>query len=88
MLGSRYAEALQKFDQARGHDQLVSYFCTIGMEDADIVHSIMSVKEMIFCDYQLNESQHDELESNYGILTGDRSFFVDPHNPKFHVPVF
>lgn len=66
----------------------MSYFCTIGMEDADIVHTIMTVKEMIHCDYQLNAFLHDELQSNQGILTGERSFFVDPHNPKFHVPIF
>lgn len=89
VLGSRYAEALQKFDQARGHDQLVSYFCSIGMEDADIVHSIMTVKEMIHCDYGLNDFQHDDLVSNAGVLDGDRPFMSDKGAlPRLHVPKF
>lgn len=60
----------------------------MGMEDADIVHSVMTVKEMISCGYQLNGSLHDDLVSNEGVLTGDRSFFAEPQNPKFHVPIF
>ena len=55
VLGHDFADALQKFDNANNHDQLVQYFATIGMDDADIVHSIMTVKEMIKCGYCLNE---------------------------------
>lgn len=88
ILGSRYAESLLKYDLSRGHDQLINYFCIVGMEDADILHSIMTVKEMIHCNYQLNSYLHDDLVSNDGILTGDRAYFADPRNPRFHVPVF
>ena len=66
---------------------MVSYFCTIGMEDADIVHTIMTIKEMIFCDYCLNDFQYDDLVSNSGVLSADRPYMTDKL-PKFHVPKF
>ena len=88
ILGSRYAEALLKHDLSRGHDQLINYFCIVGMEDADILHSIMTVKEMIYCNYQLNSFLYDDLVSNEGILTGDMAFFSDQRNPRFHLPIF
>ena len=74
VLGHDFADALQKFDNANNHDQLVQYFATIGMDDADTVHSIMTVKEMIKCGYCLNDYQSNEDVSNHGILTGDRPF--------------
>ena len=70
----------------------MSYFCTLGMDDADIFHSIMTVKEMIHCGYGLNTWQHDDVINNSGVLTGDRPF-IDKGNdfgglPRFHVPKF
>jgi hypothetical protein len=44
------------------------------MDDADIFHSIMTVKEMINCNYGLNDWQHDDIINNSGVLTGDRIF--------------
>lgn len=40
------------------HDgQIVSYFAIMGMEDSDIIHTVMAVKEMINAGYALN-SEH------------------------------
>ena len=62
------------------------------MEDADIFHSIMTVKEMIFCNYGLNEWQQDDVINNSGVLTGERPFVAQADGlgglPRFHVPKF
>lgn len=49
----------------------------VGMDDADALHTVMSVKEMIYCGYGLNEHQMDAKITNHGILTGDRPFIGD-----------
>lgn len=49
------------------HGQLASYFCTIGMMDTDVIHTIMAVKEMIYCGYQIEKGIN-----NSEILTGER----------------
>jgi hypothetical protein len=78
----------------RGQEQLVSYYCSVGMRESDIIHSLMTVKEMIYCGYQLNEYLFDDMVNNSKILTGEREFFeTDPQTgidtvPKWHVPVF
>jgi len=59
----------------------------VGMEDPDIVHSMMSVKEMIFKNYQLN-AYTDDIANNSGVLTGNRPFIYPNALPKFHVPNF
>ena len=46
------------------------------MDDADIAHSIMTVKEMEYKRYGLNE-KYNEM-SNHGILTGDRPYISPP----------
>jgi len=46
------------------------------MEDADIVHTIMTIKEMIYCKYGLNEWQRDDVINNSGVLIGDRPFIA------------
>ena len=63
-----YVELMKNWDvQSRENDQLASYFCTIGMQDTDIMHTIMAVKEMIYCNYVV-DSEIDNSE----ILTGSR----------------
>lgn len=57
------------------------------MEDSDIAHTIMTVKEMIHSGYQLNGST-DHISNNSGVLTGNRPFFASENLPKFHVPKF
>lgn len=47
------------------------------MDDADALHSVMTVKEMIYSGYGLNPNQLDAKISNHGILTGDRPFIGD-----------
>ena len=64
----------------------------IGMDDADIAHSIMTVKEMEHKGYGLNGKV--DVMSNDGILTGDRPFIQSPlkrelkNIPQFKVPKF
>ena len=67
------------------------------MEDSDIVHTIMAVKEMLYCGYRLNPDQADDLVANAGILTGDMPYIRDNLGqgkstqravPKFHTPNF
>jgi hypothetical protein len=65
-----YIDRMQRFDEKRGKDQLVSYFCTVGMQDHDIIHTLMTIKEMINSGYGLNEWQDDDLLNNSGVLTG------------------
>ena len=77
VLGHDFVDALQKFDNSNNHDQLIQYFATVGMDDADALHTVMSVKEMIYSGYGLNEHQMDAKLSNHGILTGDRPFVGD-----------
>jgi len=89
-----YYDLVQRIDQMRGQEQLVSYYCSIGMREADIIHSVMTTKEMLHCGYSLNEYLFDEKVNNSQILTGERRFFeVDPNTgldvtPRWHVPVF
>ena len=40
------------------------------MDDSDIAHSIMTVKEMEHANYGLNDHYYDEFLSNHGILSG------------------
>lgn len=44
------------------------------MDDADIVYTIMAVKEMIHYGYELNEAQFDDLIANGVILDGELPF--------------
>lgn len=53
---------------------LAQYFATIGMEDADIVYTVMAVKEMIHYGYELNDAQFDDLIANGVILDGELPF--------------
>lgn len=63
-----YVELIKNWDlQNRDSDELASYFCTIGMQDTDIIHTIMAVKEMIACEYVI-----DAEIDNSQILTGER----------------
>jgi ribosomal protein S8 len=51
LLDYQYIEAVCKFDNMNHNDQLVLYFSLIGMDDPDIVHSIMTIKEMVYSKY-------------------------------------
>ena len=52
-------DSLQKFDNANNHDQLVQYFAIVGMDDADALYTVMTVKEMLYSGYGLNPNQLD-----------------------------
>lgn len=62
------------------------------MDDADIAHSIMTVKEMEYKGYGLND-KFNEM-SNHGILSGERPYISPPFKnqlkniPQFKVPKF
>lgn len=65
------------------------------MDDADIGHTIMSIKEMIYCGYELKEEQGVVI--NAGILKGNMPYINekmkaesggDSTLPKFRVPKF
>lgn len=81
----QYIEAVSKFDNLNHNDQLVQYFSIIGMDDPDILHSMMSIKEMIYMKYEINEHT-DDIANNSGILTGDRPYIKRGNLPKYHVP--
>jgi hypothetical protein len=74
LLDYQYIEAVSKFDLASNNDQIVQYFSILGMNDPDILHSIMAVKEMIYCRYCLNDDQDVE---NSGVLYGERPYFAE-----------
>ena len=38
----------------RENDLLISYFCTIGMDEDDILHNIMNIKEIEMLESGLN----------------------------------
>jgi hypothetical protein len=65
------------------------------MDDADIGHSIMTIKDMIYCGYDLKENPNGEIV-NSGILTGQMPYIYDQNKhdissdalPKFRVPKF
>lgn len=57
------------------------------MDDPDIAHTILTVKEMICFKYELNNNK-DPITNNSGILTGDRPYLHSLGLPKFHVPLF
>jgi hypothetical protein len=44
------------------------------MDDADILHSIMSVKEMISIGYTLNANHNCDISNNCGLLSGNQPF--------------
>ena len=46
LIDEEYLKSLHKFDSDRGNDLLISYFCTIGMDEDDILHNIMNIKEL------------------------------------------
>ena len=64
------------------------------MDDADIGHTIMTVKDMIYCGYELKEN-NGEI-TNSGILRGEMPYIYDKLKPertteqlpKFKVPKF
>jgi hypothetical protein len=60
----------------------------IGMNDPDILHSICSVKEMIYSGYSLNDHQEDAIVENSGVLSGKTPYIDSGEAPKFHVPKF
>jgi len=72
LLDYQYIDAVTKFDNASHNDQIVQYFSIIGMNDPDILHSVMTIKEMIQGGYCLNG---DDLD-NSGVLTGNRPFIA------------
>ena len=65
------------------------------MDDADIGHSVMTIKDMIYSGYDLKESTNGEI-INAGILTGQMPYIYDPSKhdassdtlPRFRVPKF
>ena len=58
------------------------------MDDPDIAHSCMSIKEMVHFGYELNEFQSCDIANNSDILTGKRSYFKQYGLPRLHVPKF
>jgi len=48
----------------------------VGMDDADIGHSIMTVKDMIYSGYDLKESSNGDI-INSGILRGEMPYIYD-----------
>ena len=54
LIDDEYLEKLHEFDKDRGNDLLISYFCTIGMDEDDIMHNIMNIKEIEMQDSGLN----------------------------------
>ena len=63
------------------------------MDDADIGHTIMTVKDMIYSGYDLKEVNGDIVNS--GILRGEMPYIYDKAKPecnsdlpKFRVPKF
>jgi hypothetical protein len=87
LLDYQYIEAVVNHDIAHHNDQSIQYFSLVGMDDADIAHSLMSVKEMIYSGYQLN-GYKDDIANNAGVLSGSRPYIVENGWQKFHVPKF
>ena len=64
------------------------------MHDKDILNTLMTVKEMIYCEYGLNCFQLDNLVNNSGILTANRPYFCQTGkkcckcDQTFQVPTF
>ena len=64
------------------------------MDDADIGHTIMSIKDMIYAGYYLKEDQG--IVINSGILSGNMPYINDQIKsdcasvklPKFRIPKF
>lgn len=52
------------------------------MDDPDITHTLMTVKEMIHADFGLNNLK-DEIGNNSGILSGKRAYYGQLNLPKF-----
>lgn len=75
LLDYQYIEAISKFDNACMHEHIVQYFTILGMHDPDIVHSLMTIKEMIYSGYCLNDYHSDDILHNSGILKGERVYF-------------
>lgn len=50
------------------------------MDDADIGHTIMTVKDMIYCKYELKEI-NGEI-TNSGILRGEMPYIYDKSKPE------
>ena len=84
LLDYQYIEAISKFDNACMHEHIVQYFTILGMHDPDIVHSIMTIKEMIYCNYSLNDYQDDDILQNSGILRGERKYFRPQYDYSEH----
>ena len=85
---------IQQHDNANKNEQLISYWCQIGLDDSDSLHSLMAVKEMIYAGYGVNANYDCKQTTNSGILIGDREF-IDSEitadykaKPRFHVPLF
>jgi len=65
------------------------------MDDADIGHTIMTIKDMIYCGYELKECSNGDIV-NSGILRGEMPYIYDKakhegssdYLPKFRVPKF
>jgi len=83
LLDYQYIDAVQKLDAANYNEQIVQYFSIVGMDDPDITHSLMSVKEMIHAKYELNNI--DQF-NNDEILTGKLNGKFELQN--YRLPVF
>ena len=83
LLDYQYIDAVQKLDVANYNAQIVQYFSIVGMDDPDITHSLMSVKEMIHAKYELNNI--DQF-NNDEILTGKLNGKFELQN--YRLPVF
>ena len=83
LLDYQYIDAVQKLDVANYNEQIVQYFSIVGMDDPDITHSLMSVKEMIHAKYEFNNI--DQF-NNDEILTGKLNGKFELHN--YRLPVF
>lgn len=78
-----YVDSVHKLDTANYNEQIVQYFSIVGMDDPDIAHSLMSVKEMIHCKYEVNSS---EQFNNDEILTGKLNGRFELQN--YRLPIF
>lgn len=58
------------------------------MEDADILHSLMTVKEMIQQNYGPGSISMDELLPSSGAWTGEGPQTIGEPLPRFIAPVF
>ena len=84
---------MQSYDSKPENESLATYYCDIGLDDADVLYSLMAIKEMEFCGYGLNEMDECSILNNSGILVGNRKFISkngcrDALYPPFHVPLF